>query len=258
MHIKKVALHPEKYPTDKYYPFNLPLFQETREVKFDTPVTLFVGENGTGKSTLLEALASACNIHIWRNAERSRPEHNPYEGMLHKFISVEWQNGRVPGSYFGSQIFQHFAELLDEWAAADRGQLNYFGGKSLTTQSHGQSLMSFFRSRYRIKGLYLLDEPETALSPRSQIELLDIIKNMSAAGHAQFIIATHSPLLLACTEAIIYAFDQQQVQQIAYEETDHYQLYKSFLEDRSKYLHHKNGDGQDNGKKQGSKKISRA
>jgi predicted ATPase len=242
MHIKKVVLHPEKYPTDNHYPFNLPLFRETREVKFDIPVTLFVGENGTGKSTLLEALATACNIHIWRNSERSRPEHNPYEGAFYKFIDVEWENGRVPGSYFGSNIFQHFAELLDEWAAADRGQLNYFGGKSLTAQSHGQSLMSFFRSRYRIKGLYLLDEPETALSPRSQIELLDIIKNMNESGHAQFIIATHSPLLLACPGARIYAFDQKQVQPVQYEETDHYRIYKSFLNNRDKYINNNERD----------------
>jgi predicted ATPase len=237
VHIKKVTLHPEKYPTKEHYPFNLPLFHETKSVVFDSPVTLFVGENGTGKSTLLEAMAAACNIHIWRNTERSTPAHNPYEGTLHKFISVEWQNGRVPGSFFGSQIFRHFAELLDEWAAADKGQLNYFGGKSLTTQSHGQSLMSFFRSRYQIKGLYLLDEPETALSPRSQIELLEIISTMSTAGHAQFLIATHSPLLLACPDACIYTFDDHHVRQIQYEETDHYRLYKSFLENRQEYLY---------------------
>ena len=236
MHLKKVILHPEKYPTSASYPFNLPIFHETRQVTFDSAVTLFAGENGTGKSTLLEGLAAACNIHIWRNSERTKPEHNPYEGMFHKYISVEWTDGRVPGSFFGSSIFQHFAELLDEWAAADRGQLNYFGGKSLTTQSHGQSLMSFFRSRYQIKGLYLLDEPETALSPRSQIELLDIIKNMSDAGHAQFIIATHSPLLLACPHAKIYDFDQSPVTQIQYENTDHYLMYKDFMDNRYKYL----------------------
>jgi predicted ATPase len=142
----------------------------------------------------------------------------------------------VPGSFFGSKVFQYFAELVDEWAAADRGQLNYFGGKSLTTQSHGQSLMSFFRSRYQIKGLYLLDEPETALSPRSQIELLDILENMSAAGHAQFIIATHSPILRACPRAKIYTFDHSPIRRIQYEQTDHYLVYRDFMIDRNKYL----------------------
>jgi predicted ATPase len=237
MHVKQISLHPEKYPTRRSYPFNLPLFHETRQIKLESAVTLFVGENGTGKSTLLEAMAIACHIHIWRNSQRSRPDYNPYEGMLSKYISVEWTDGRVAGSFFGSNIFQHFAELLDEWAAADRGQLNYFGGQSLTTQSHGQSLMSFFHSRYQIKGLYLLDEPETGLSPRSQIELLDIVKKMGAAGHAQFIIATHSPLLLACPGARIYNFDQRQIQPVSYEETDHYLIYKGFLADRSRYLH---------------------
>jgi predicted ATPase len=184
----------------------------------------------------LEALAAACNIHIWRNMATSRPDCNPYEDKFHRYISVAWSNGRVPGSFFGSRVFQHFAELLDEWAAADRGQLNYFGGKSLTTQSHGQSLMSFFRSRYQIKGLYLLDEPETALSPRSQIKLLHLLENMSVAGHAQFIIATHSPLLLACPQAIIYTFDNSPIQRIKYEQTDHYLVYRDFMVDRNKYL----------------------
>jgi predicted ATPase len=236
MHISKVVFHPEKYPVTESYPFNLPLFNKTKQIRFTSPVTLFAGENGTGKSTLLEALAAACGIHIWCNTERSRPEHNPYEVTFHKYISVEWVSERVPGSFFSSKIFQHFAELLDTWAAADYGQLDYFGGKSLTTQSHGQSLMSFFRNRYKIRGLYLLDEPETALSPRSQIELLDILKNMSTAGHAQFIIATHSPLLLACPGAKIFTFDRSLVKPIRYEETDHYNIYKSFMENRDKYL----------------------
>jgi predicted ATPase len=236
MHLKEVTFHSEKYPARDCYPFNLALFHETKQITFDSPVTLFAGENGTGKSTLLEALAVACNIHIWHNMATSRPDCNPYEDKFHRYISVAWSNGRVPGSFFGSRVFQHFAELLDEWAAADRGQLNYFGGKSLTTQSHGQSLMSYFRSRYRIKGLYLLDEPETALSPRSQIELLHLLENMSVAGHAQFIIATHSPILLACPQAIIYTFDNSPIQQIKYEQTDHYLVYRDFMADRNKYL----------------------
>ena len=236
MHLKNVTLHPGKYPTKDSYPFHLAVLQNTPQLILEKPVTLFAGENGTGKSTLLKAIAVACGIHIWQNTQRSRPGYNPYEDQLYRHISVEWENGRVPGSFFGSQIFQYFAELLDEWAAADRGQLNYFGGESLTTKSHGQSLMAFFRSRYRIKGLYLLDEPETALSPRSQIDLLALIGNMAACGHAQFIIATHSPILLACPAATIYSFDQNCILPVNYEDTDHYLLYKSFLEDRNKYL----------------------
>ena len=236
MHLKAVTLHPEKYPTEDHYPFNLPLFRQTERVTFDTPVTLFVGENGTGKSTLLQAVARACGIHIWRDAGRIRYRFNPYEEMFHRYLSIEWVKDRVPGSFFGSAIFQDFAEILDEWAAADPGQLKYFGGESLVTKSHGQSLMAFFRSRYRIEGLYCLDEPEAALSPRSQLELLDLLGEMSEAGHAQFIVATHSPILLACPGARIYSFDYAPVQTVAYEETSHYQIYADFLADRTRYL----------------------
>jgi predicted ATPase len=230
-HLKSVTLYPEKYPTQEHYPFNLPTLHETKHVAFATPVTLFVGENGTGKSTLLEALAVACGIHIWKPSEGARCEKNPYEDRLPGYLAVEWTAGRVPG--FGSDIFRHFAQVLDEWASSDPGQLAYFGGKSLMTQSHGQSLMSFFRSRYQIKGLYLMDEPETALSPRSQLELLDILSKMSQAGHAQFIVATHSPILLACPQARIYSFDHIPAQPVAYEETGHYQIYRDFLAERS-------------------------
>jgi len=236
MHLHSVTLHPEKYPIRDRYPFNLPVFHQTKRIEFGSPVTLFVGENGTGKSTLLEALAHVCGIHIWRYFEGAHFEVNPYEDKFCKYIAVEWMDGRVPGSFFGSAIFQHFTQMLDEWAAHDPGQLRYFGGKSLVTQSHGQSLMSFFRARYQIKGLYLLDEPETALSPKSQLELLELLTRMGNAGHAQFIVATHSPILLACPGATIYSFDDVPVKSVDYEQTEHYRIYKSFMEDRSRYL----------------------
>ncbi|MEA3232417.1 MAG: AAA family ATPase [Thermodesulfobacteriota bacterium] len=235
-HLKNITLLSEKYPTCKHYPFSLPIFHQTRHLVFDTPVTLFVGENGSGKSTLLEALAHACGIHIWRASGGTRYQFNRFEGKLYKYLSLEWSNGLVSGSFFGSEIFKDFANYLDAWAAADPGHLKYFGGKSLVTQSHGESLMSFFRSRYQIKGLYLLDEPETALSPRSQLELLEILSTNSQAGHAQFLIATHSPILLAFGGAKIYSFDHVPVRPITYEETDHYQIYRKFLMDREEYL----------------------
>jgi len=236
MHLKQVTLHPEKYPTRDCYPFNLSIFQQYQSIPLSSPITIFAGENGTGKSTLLEALAHLCGIHLWRDAERRRFEFNPFEDEFYQYLSIEWTKERVYGSFFGSSIFRHFAQVLDEWAAADPGQLNYFGGKSLMTQSHGQSLISFFRSRYQIKGLYLLDEPETALSPRSQLVLLDILSKTTQENQAQFIIATHSPLLLACPNATIYSFDDAYIKQIAYEETTHYQIYKGFMEDRNRYL----------------------
>ncbi len=236
VHLKSVSLFPEKYPTDEHYPFNLRLFHETPRLEFDSPVTLFVGENGTGKSTLLEAVCHKCGIHIWRENDRTRFEVNRYETLLYKYIAVEWSNGRVPGSFFGSDTFRYFSHSLDEWAAADPAMLSYFGGKSLVTQSHGQSLMSYFRARYQLKGLYLLDEPETALSPKSQVALVKLLQKMSQAGHAQFIVATHSPILLACPGATIFSFDYTPVRPVAYEETDHYRLYHRFLLDRHKYL----------------------
>ena len=228
-HITSVTFHPEKFPTDHHYPFTLPIFRQTKQLVFDTPITLLVGENGTGKSTLLEALVRASGIHIWRQQEGVRYQVNRYEKELYKYLSLEWSDERVPGAYFGSEIFQDFADILDEWAASDPGQLKYFGGKSLVTQSHGQSMMSYFRARYQIRGVYFMDEPETALSPRSQLELLDILGENGQAGHAQFIIATHSPILLACAGAKIYSFDGVPVRKIEYEETEHYRIYKSFL-----------------------------
>jgi predicted ATPase len=237
MHLKKVVLNPDKYPTRDHYPFNLDLFQRTGSINFDTPVTLFVGENGSGKSTLVEAITRKCGIYIWQGILRPRYNASPYENDLYQTINIEWANGRrVNGSFFGSDIFNNFARILDEWLTMDPGLLKYFGGKSLMTQSHGQSLMAFFKSRLKIRGLYILDEPETALSPKSQIELLELLKEAGENGQAQFIVATHSPILLACPGARILTFDEAPVRQIGYEDTNHYRIYKEFMADPGKYL----------------------
>jgi predicted ATPase len=236
LHLKEVRLLSEEFPTRDYYPFNLDVLRQTRSLSFFSPVTFLIGENGSGKTTLLEALARRCQIHIWSGMECTRSEPNPYEETLFLYLQVEWTDGIVPGSFFSSQIFKNFAQLVDMWEADNPGQIDYFGGKSLITQSHGQSIMSFFKARYKIKGLYLLDEPETALSPKSQLELLKLIREMGALGHAQFIIATHSPILLACPGSMIYSFDYTPVKTIQYEDTEHYQIYKNFMEDPAKYL----------------------
>ena len=226
----------DQYPTRNHYPFNIDVLQQTRSIDFSSPVTFFIGENGSGKTTLLEALARRCQIHIWSGMDCTRSEPNPYEEKLFLNLQVEWSDGMVPGSFFSSQIFRNFAQLVEMWEADNPGQIDYFGGKSFLTQSHGQSLMSFFKARYKIKGLYLMDEPETALSPKSQIELLQFLKGMSRMGHAQFIIATHSPILLACPGSIIYSFDHSPVKTIRYEDTEHYQVYKNFMENPDPFL----------------------
>lgn len=236
LHLKGVRLLPDQYPTRDDYPFNIDLLQQDQRLQFSSPITFFIGENGSGKSTLLEALARKCQIHIWSGIERTRCEPNPYEDKLFLYLEVQWTDDSVPGSFFSSQIFHNFARLVDEWEADNPGQIDYFGGKSLLSQSHGQSLMSFFKARYKIRGLYLLDEPETALSPRSQLELLKLLHEMGGFGHAQFIIATHSPILLACPEAVIYSFDQRPVKAVHYEDTEHYRIYRNFMEDPGRYI----------------------
>jgi predicted ATPase len=236
LHLREVRLLSEQYPTREHYPFNIDVLQQTPSIQFSAPVTFFIGENGSGKTTLLEALARRCRIHIWSGIERTRSVINPYEETFFLYIEVTWTDGIVPGSFFSSQIFRNFAQLVDEWEADNPGQIDYFGGKSLIAQSHGQSIMSFFRSRYKIKGLYLLDEPETALSPKSQLELLRLLQEMSALGHAQFLIATHSPILLACPGSVIYSFDHTPVKRVQYEETEHYQVYKTFMENPARFL----------------------
>ncbi len=177
IYLKQASIHSEKFPVLNFYPFNQELFQKTDNLTFDKAITFFIGENGTGKSTLLKALAYKCGIHIWQNDSNLRFEQNPYEEDLYKTISVKWENGAVPGSFFGSQIFSHFAKNLEEWAINDSEMFDYFGGKSLVTQSHGQSLMSYFQSRYNRKGIYFLDEPETAMSPSSLVDLLNLLIN---------------------------------------------------------------------------------
>ena len=236
MHLKQVRIEPDRFPTVKHYPFNLEIFRHPQSVDVHRPVTFFVGENGTGKSTLLQAISHRCGIYIWRGERRARYQYNPYETQFYRGIEVEWAQHTVPGSFFSSEIFNNFAQIVDEWATMDPGLLDYFGGKSLMIQSHGQSLMSFFKSRFKIKGLYLLDEPETALSPATQIDLLKLIAKMAQNGHAQFIIATHSPILLACPKAFIYLFSTSSLGRIGYEETEHFQVYKSFMQDPNRYL----------------------
>jgi predicted ATPase len=229
MHLSAITLESQRFPAAERYPFTLGLLRRTTGVVFSSALTCFVGENGTGKSTLLSAVARACGIHIWRMEGGRRIECNPFEEALGAFVAPHWAHGPVPGAFFASETFRDFALLIEDWAANDPGILEHFGGRSLLTLSHGQSLMSYFSARFELKGLYLLDEPETALSPRRQLELAAILTRVSVAGHAQFIIATHSPILMACPRARLLSFDSDVILPIELRATEHYRVYRDFL-----------------------------
>jgi predicted ATPase len=236
MHLLKVSIHSENYPTTRFYPFNIPALRETQELTFTKPVVFFVGENGTGKSTLLEAITRKCGIHIWDKPRRHLAHDNPYETRLADYVGVTWANGGVPGSIFRAETFRDFADFLDDVALCDPGRLKYHGGHILNTLSHGEAILSYFHGRYHIKGLYILDEPEAAFSPTSQVRFLRLLRQLEAGGHAQFIMATHSPILLAYPGAQILSFDSSCIEEIDYEETMHYRLYKQFFTDRRAFL----------------------
>ena len=229
MHIRSLSFLHDTFPTTTSYPFSLDVFKKTERLAFQTPVSFFIGEHGTGKSTLLQAIARASGIHIWEEHEGRRDAGNVHEDQLHRSLRIEWTDGKVPGSFFASEIFSHFAQALDQWGRADAGCLDYFGNTSLIVKSHGQSHMAFFSHRFARKGLYLLDEPENALSPRWQLELLRLLRQFARRGDVQFIIATHSPILLSCPGATIYSFDHTPVRSVAYEETEHYRVYRDFM-----------------------------
>ena len=236
MHLIQVRINSDDYPTSRCYPFNIPMLREASTLTFKKPVVLFVGENGSGKSTLLEAITRKCGIHIWDKPRRHVAHNNPYETRLADYITVTWANGSVPGSLFRAETFRDFSDFLDDVALCDPGRLKYHGGRILNMLSHGEAILSYFGGRYHIRGLYLLDEPEAALSPSSQVRFLKLLRRLEAGGHAQFIMATHSPILLAYPGAQIFSFDSSRIEEVSYEDTAHYRLYKQFFTDRSVFL----------------------
>jgi predicted ATPase len=236
MYITSVRINSEDYPTTCCYPFNVPILSDTSELRFRQRIAFFVGENGSGKSTLLDAITRKCGIHIWDKPKRHLAHENPYEDRLVDYIDVAWTNGRVPGSLFRAETFHDMADFLDDLALCDPGRLKYHGGRLLNVLSHGEGILSYFSGRFRLKGLYILDEPEAALSPASQVGFLRLLQQLEADGHAQFIMATHSPILLAYPGAQIFSFDSDYIREVTYKETTHYRIYKQLFADSNAFL----------------------
>jgi predicted ATPase len=142
----------------------------------------------------------------------------------------------VPGGFFSAETFRDRADFLDDVSLVDPGQMKYYGGRTLTDQSHGEGLLTYFAGRYRYRGIYYVDEPESALSPRSQVAFLRLLSEYSAGRQAQFLIATHSPILMALPGAQITLFSRDEVREATYQETDHYRLYREFILDPVRFL----------------------
>lgn len=221
------------------YPYNIPSLRGLDNIKLESNVTFFVGENGSGKSTLLEAIARKCDFNIIGGKD-SLIENPVNEDTLSSILMLSWFPKIKNGFFFRSETLFDFANYIDELAndpMIGRGQAyKSYGGKSLHEQSHGESFISLFTNRFGKEGIYILDEPEAALSPQNQLAFLRIIWQLEKESKAQFIIATHSPILLGYPDAMILTFDQNPIKKIDYESTYHYQVTKDFLNNRGKFF----------------------
>ncbi len=229
--LRGVRLERESVPSFREYPFSLPAVRALKELTFRSPVTFLVGENGSGKSTLLEAIAAAWGFNP-EGGSRSflfatQPSHSP----LHQHLRMVRNPGRPSDGFFlRAESFYNVATEVDRL-----GMESAYGGLSLHEQSHGESFLAVFMDRFFGGGLYLLDEPEAALSPARQLSVLlrmhDLVRQKS-----QFIVATHSPILIGFPGADILLLDEGGIRRVAYEETEHYVVTREFLNARERML----------------------
>ncbi|MGB9616726.1 MAG: AAA family ATPase [Desulfomonilaceae bacterium] len=230
MYLKAVSIHADRFPRSDVYPFNVRILNATPQITFQKPATLFTGANGTGKSALLDAIARKSGLLPWGGGKMHTSHQNPYETQLARYISLQVNSWRPYGFYFRAEAFFNFASSLDDIITDDPGRETYFGGKSLNTLSHGESFLAFFQSYcFHLDGLYLLDEPEAALSPENQVEFVKILQKNMMNGNKQYVIATLSPIILACPDAQILSFDHETISPISYEESAPYRFYQDFF-----------------------------
>jgi len=248
------------------FPFNIPLIKALDTLELSSPVTIFVGENGTGKSTLLESIAAAVGSPTIGAESVLTDATLQHTRDLAKQLKLAWGKRTHRGFFLRSEDFFNFTKALSQMRSemlsrlreideeyVDRsdysrslakipyykslGEMKERYGENLDANSHGESFLRLFQSRFVPNGLYLLDEPETPLSPMRQLAFLSMLKEMATQG-AQFIIATHSPILMAFPDATIFSFDESPVRAVLYDDLPHVTLTKSFLNDPQQFLRH--------------------
>ncbi len=252
--------------TDKErpFPFNIPAVRYAREVDLGQAVTIFVGDNGTGKSTLLESIAYAIDIPLIGGRIGGASPSFAAAKIIKPYMKIDWKREVRKGFFFRAEDFSQFIdnvdrekekiamELIDLKGKVDdsiiqqmRENMNWasFGmrkqyGQDMQAFSHGEAYLHILQNRVLEKGIFMLDEPEAALSPLKQLSLLAFILEVLKGGQAQFIIATHSPILMGFPDAVLYQISEDKMERVSYQETDHYRITKRFLDDPESYLRH--------------------
>lgn len=235
----QASIDRDRLPNEIDYPFCLPIVKHFKDLEFHPHVTFLVGENGSGKSTLLEALAVAMGFNAEGGSRNFHFSTKESHSELYEYIRLVKGLHRPKDGYFlRAESFYNVASEIEHLDGDPFGGppiIPSYGGISLHEQSHGESFISLMEHRFRGNGLYILDEPEAALSPARQFKLLQLLHAHIGNG-AQFIIATHSPILMGYPDATIFLVNDKGIEDVMYEETEHYQLTKRFLDDRRNVL----------------------
>ena len=238
-YLRSVSLKREGVPNYDAYPFCIPAVRELHELKFHSDVTFIVGENGCGKSTLLEGIAAAWGFNPEGGTVNFRFSTRASHSELHNHLRLAKSVQRPKDGFFlRAESFFNVAtdiERMDAEPSFAPRVIDSYGGRSLHEQSHGESFLALLLNRFGGNGLYILDEPEAALSPTRQLAVLRRMHQL-IANNSQFIIASHSPILMAYPRAKIFLLDNTGFTAVRYEETEHYAVTREFLADPARML----------------------